>query len=135
MINDTLGHAVGDGLLIEVAKRLQAAIRESDLVARLGGDEFVVVLRLGEGQAVDYSAMVADKILSSVAQPYLVDGHPLGTTPSIGIALYPHDGDDMSTLMKCADIAMHQAKETGRRCFCFFAGAATPLRWRSVRHS
>ena len=79
--------------------------------------------------------MVADKILSSVAQPYLVDGHPLGTTPSIGIALDPHDGDDMSTLMKCADIAMHQAKETGRRCFCFFAGAATPLRWRSVRHS
>ena len=64
--------------------------------------------------------MVADKILSSVAQPYLVDGHPLGTTPSIGIALYPHDGDDMSTLMKCADIAMHQAKETGRGRFCFF---------------
>ena len=127
MINDTLGHAVGDGLLIEVAKRLQATIRESDLVARLGGDEFVVVLRLGEGQAVDYSAMVADKILSSVAQPYSVDGHPLGTTPSVGIALYPRDGDDMNTLMKCADIAMYQAKEAGRGRFCYFAGAATPL--------
>ena len=127
MINDTLGHAVGDGLLIEVTKRLQATIRESDLVARLGGDEFVVVLRLGEGPAVDYSAMVADKILSSVAQPYSVDGHPLGTTPSVGIALYPRDGDDMNTLMKCADIAMYRAKEAGRGRFCYFAGAATPL--------
>ena len=127
MINGTLGHAVGDGLLIEVAKRLQATIRESDLVARLGGDEFVVVLRLGEGPAVDYSAMVADKILSSVAQPYSVDGHPLGTTPSVGIALYPRDGDDMNTLMKCADIAMYRAKEAGRGRFCYFAGAATPL--------
>ena len=67
--------------------------------------------------------MVADKILSSVAQPYLVDGHPLGTTPSIGIALYPHDGDDMSSLMKCADIAMHQAKEAGRGRY-FFCGSS-----------
>ena len=72
--------------------------------------------------------MVADKILSSVAQPYLVDGHPLGTTPSIGIALYPHDGDDMSTLMKCADIAMHQAKETGRGRFGFFLREQRRLR-------
>lgn len=122
-INDTLGHGVGDALLIEVAKRLLASVRESDLVARLGGDEFVVVLRFGTGQTREFASQVADKILSGISPPYQIGNHGLNTTPSIGIALFPKDGADMDTLMKCADIAMYQAKEGGRGQYRFYAGS------------
>ena len=91
-INDTLGHHVGDQLLIEVARRLRDSVRDSDIVARLGGDEFIVVLtRMTD--AMD-AAPLADKILRSLGQPYAFDGKEMHSSPSIGIAVYPSDGED-----------------------------------------
>ncbi len=123
MINDTLGHPVGDDLLVEVARRLRQSVRASDMVARLGGDEFVIVLT---GDGVDLAAAhVAEKILMSIALPCRIDGHELHTTPSIGIAVFPNDGDSVEKLMKNADIAMYHAKSQGRANFQFFAGEMT----------
>ncbi|GAO36932.1 diguanylate cyclase [Sulfuricella sp. T08] len=119
IINDTLGHNIGDGLLVEVAQRLRGHVRESDLLARLGGDEFVVAL---EGDdVVNAVAQVAEKILGSLSQPYQIDGHVLHSTTSIGISLYPHDGDSIESLMKNADTAMYHAKSMGRNNFQFFS--------------
>ena len=120
-INDTLGHQVGDRLLVEVARRLQATVRESDIVARLGGDEFVVVLA---GMEADSDAVtVAGKIIAVLGEPYLIDGHELHSSPSIGIGLYPEDGADEQTLMKNADTAMYHAKAQGRNNYQFFTAA------------
>lgn len=118
VINDSLGHQVGDGLLIEVAHRLKDSVRDSDLVARLGGDEFVIVLT--DKNAAHASAHVADKILTALSKPYLVKGINLRTTPSIGISLYPHDGETIELLMKNADTAMYHAKAVGRNNYQFF---------------
>lgn len=119
-INDSLGHHVGDGLLVEVAERLRQSVRESDVVARLGGDEFVVVLT---DIAADTVATVAGKLLKNLAQPYVIDEHALHSTPSIGISLFPEDGADAETLMKNADTAMYHAKEAGRNTCQFFTAA------------
>ncbi|MBA4343274.1 MAG: hypothetical protein C0423_14145 [Methylibium sp.] len=122
-INDTLGHAVGDGLLVEVARRLKALVRDSDIVARLGGDEFVLVLTgLGLNGAAA-AAAVAQKVIHSLGQPYRVQGHELHSTPSIGIAMCPADGVDGEALMKSADAAMYHAKDAGRNNFQFFTPA------------
>ena len=118
-INDTLGHNIGDGLLVEVAHRLRGHVRESDLLARLGGDEFVVAL--AGDDAVNAVALVAEKILGSLSQPYQIGGHVLHSTTSIGISLYPHDGDSIESLMKNADTAMYHAKSMGRNNFQFFS--------------
>ena len=120
-INDTLGHHVGDLLLIEVARRLRDSVRDSDIVARLGGDEFVVVLT-GMTDNLD-AASLADKILRSLGQPYAIEGNELHSSPSIGIAVYPSDGDDVPTLMKNADTAMYHAKERGRNNVQYFTAA------------
>lgn len=118
VINDTLGHHVGDQLLIEVARRLRETVRDSDVVARLGGDEFVVMLsNVEHGSTV---ALVAEKLVASVGQPCQISGHDLYTTPSIGIAMFPTDGDDGEVLMKNADAAMYHAKMEGRNNFQFF---------------
>ncbi len=120
-INDTLGHHVGDLLLIEVARRLRDSVRESDIVARLGGDEFIVVLtRMSD--AMD-AAPLADKILRSLGQTYSLEGKELHSSPSIGIAVYPGDGEDGSTLMKNADTAMYHAKSRGRNNVQYFTAA------------
>ncbi|MFA7269422.1 MAG: EAL domain-containing protein [Sterolibacterium sp.] len=120
-INDTLGHHVGDGLLVEVARRLLSSVRESDIVARLGGDEFVVVLA---GMEADSDAVtVAGKIIHVLGEPYHIDGHELHSSPSIGIGLYPGDGTDEQTLMKNADTAMYHAKAQGRNNYQFFTAA------------
>ncbi|WP_303786971.1 EAL domain-containing protein [Azovibrio restrictus] len=117
-VNDSLGHGVGDQLLAEVARRLQSCLRGDDLLARLGGDEFVLLLpRLA--QAED-AAGVAAKLLAALAHPVLVAGHELSVSASIGIALYPADGEDVETLLKHADIAMYSAKAAGRANFQFF---------------
>lgn len=121
VINDTLGHHIGDQLLIEVAQRLRLCVRESDIVARLGGDEFVVVLT--NIVAATDAAPVASKILDSICQPYRSDSHLLHTSPSIGISLYPQDGDTVETLMQNADTAMYHAKEQGRSNFQYFTAA------------
>jgi len=130
LINDTLGHHVGDLLLIEVAQRLKNCVRQSDIVARLGGDEFVVVLTgLGEDNMV--ATTVAGKILNQLARPYEIEGHMLHSSPSIGISLFPVDGDDIATLMKNADAAMYHAKEQGRNNAQYFTAelnAAASLR-------
>ncbi|BCS55624.1 hypothetical protein GSbR_02270 [Geobacter sp. SVR] len=116
-VNDTLGHAGGDALLMQVAERLRGSVRASDLVARLGGDEFIVIMtdvRLRAG-----AATVAEKILASLSEPYLINEHTLENRASIGISLYPHDGDSVEDLMKYADRAMYRAKEAGRGRFRF----------------
>jgi diguanylate cyclase (GGDEF)-like protein len=118
-INDALGHRVGDRLLRTVAKRLAACVRESDTLARLGGDEFVALL-VGVNSA-DGITTVAKKILMLVSEPIYIDDHEIYTTGSIGIAVYPLDGDDSHTLLKHADLAMYQAKELDRNNFQFFS--------------
>lgn len=118
VINDTLGHHVGDELLIQVANRLRSGVRESDVVARLGGDEFVVMLcNIEHTSAV---ALIAEKLIGSLGEPYVVSGHTLYATPSIGIAIFPVDGNDGDALMKNADAAMYHAKTAGRNNFQFF---------------
>ena len=116
-INDTLGHRVGDELLIEVAKRMKSMVRDEDTVSRQGGDEFILVL---PGADADGAAHVAGKLLESVAQPYQIDQHELIVTASIGIAIYPGDGEDFDALSQCADVAMYRAKQEGRNNFRFF---------------
>lgn len=111
IINDSLGHRIGDLLLQEVARRLRALLREADTVSRIGGDEFVVVLP--EIQSEDAAAEVAKKIIDSLEQPYLIESHALSVTPSIGISLYPDDGNEVELLLNRADSAMYRAKQNG----------------------
>jgi diguanylate cyclase (GGDEF)-like protein len=111
-INDTLGHAAGDRLLQQVADRLNHSLREGDTVARLGGDEFMVMLT-GFRQVEDV-AKVARKLLRIMRPPFFIDGNELHITTSIGISLYPYDGENAETLAKNADIALYRAKEHGR---------------------
>jgi diguanylate cyclase (GGDEF)-like protein/PAS domain S-box-containing protein len=120
-INDSLGHHVGDQLLIDVAQRLRENVRESDIVARLGGDEFIVVLTHME-EGMD-AAAPADKIMRALRQPYRFDDKELHSSPSIGIAIYPGDGEDGPTLMRNADAAMYHAKELGRNNVQYFTEA------------
>ncbi|HEY8972753.1 MAG TPA: EAL domain-containing protein [Burkholderiaceae bacterium] len=118
-INDTLGHEGGDQLLQEVARRLRACLRDSDAVARLGGDEFVVLLpQIEDGQ---YAAAVGQKILSAVSHPFVLTGQEFRVSVSVGISTYPQDGRDDMTLMKNADVAMYQAKQTGKNNFQFYS--------------
>jgi len=117
-INDTLGHHAGDELLVEVARRLLGAVRESDIVARLGGNEFVVALP-GIGSPDD-AAHLADKIAREISRPYLISGQEQRTTPSIGICLFPEDGGEIGDLLKNADVAMYHAKAKGRGNYQFF---------------
>lgn len=115
VINDSLGHTVGDELLREVAHRLKAAVREGDTVARVGGDEFTIVLQ--DLSRRDAATVVAEKVLRAVAEPIAVGEHRLYVTTSIGIACYPADGEDAELLLKSADTAMYRAKSEGRNTF------------------
>jgi diguanylate cyclase (GGDEF)-like protein/PAS domain S-box-containing protein len=117
-INDTLGHHVGDKLLIDVAARLKGCVRNSDVVARIGGDEFIIVLTSIKDNS--HAAIVAENILQMVSQPYNIDGHEISTSPSIGISIYPDDGTVYDELMRAADVAMYHAKEHGRNNYHYF---------------
>ncbi|MDY7540688.1 EAL domain-containing protein [Undibacterium sp. RTI2.1] len=117
-INDSLGHATGDGLLKSVAKRLLDCVRQSDTISRQGGDEFIVLLPSIEH--AEYAALSAKKILMSLELPHLVEQNEIFIGASIGIGIYPDDGDDTRTLLKNADIAMYHAKQYGRNNFKFF---------------
>ena len=117
-INDEHGHEAGDEVLKEVARRLRASVRESDLVGRLGGDEFLIVLADVQSEAA--AARVARVCLRRVDRPYTFRGKSLCTTPSIGIALFPRDGGDVDTLIRHADAAMYRAKSEGRNTFRFY---------------
>lgn len=117
-VNDSLGHPVGDELLRIVALRLKEALRHGDTIARLGGDEFIILLENSKShQDVE---CVAFKILAVLTQPFMVHGHKLDIGTSIGISCYPDDGEDATTLIKHADLAMYQAKEQGRGNFRFY---------------
>ena len=111
-VNDTLGHNVGDQLLQGVGDRLAGLLRKSDTVARMGGDEFMLILP--ELAQVGDATRVAHKILEAFRKSFVCDGHELHVTTSIGLAIYPYDGEDADTLIKNADIAMYQAKDLGR---------------------
>jgi diguanylate cyclase (GGDEF)-like protein/PAS domain S-box-containing protein len=117
-VNDTLGHPAGDRLLQIVARRIRAALRIEDIVARLGGDEFAVVIET-VASASD-AATVAEKLTAVIAEPLDLDGQTACVTSSIGIAVYPSDGEDATTLLKVADTALYVAKREGRNTFRFY---------------
>ncbi|SHJ32101.1 PAS domain S-box-containing protein/diguanylate cyclase (GGDEF) domain-containing protein [Malonomonas rubra DSM 5091] len=134
MVNDTFGHSVGDKLLQSAAQRLKGCLREADTVsrigddvqlgekhvlARLGGDEFIILLP--HLRVAEDAAIVARQIIADMAKPFLIDGNEVVTPASIGLAIYPDDGEDRETLLRCADIAMYHAKEQGRNSFYFFS--------------
>ncbi len=119
LINDSLGHAAGDKLLKIVAERLNDCVRKSDTVARLGGDEFIIVLP-SVPQTEDVT-LIAQKVLHSLTRPVDLEGQEVFTSTSIGIAMYPADGRDVDSLIRCADMAMYRAKETGRNTYQFFS--------------
>ena len=119
-INDELGHEIGDAVLIEVARRMRDAVRETDTVARIGGDEFVIVLSgLSRNEVAE---KVATKLLEAIPLPIRVSGHRCEVGVSIGIALYPEHGDSVDKLTSAADSAMYQAKEAGRMRYCLYDG-------------
>lgn len=118
-INDSLGHHAGDQLLKQVAQRLLKCIRETDIVARLGGDEFVVILtRL---KSLTAAELLADNIINEINRPYQIDNHNIKSGASLGVAMYPQDGNDAGELLQKADLAMYRAKSTGRNCYRVFA--------------
>jgi diguanylate cyclase (GGDEF)-like protein len=122
IINDSLGHAAGDELLIEMASRLRTSLTEADVVARLGGDEFVVILSAISG--CEQVSAIARSVMSALSKPLTIGDHECLATASIGISMFPSDGGDETTLMKHADLAMYQAKEEGKNDFRFFARRA-----------
>jgi diguanylate cyclase (GGDEF)-like protein len=128
-INDTLGHEAGDELLITMALRLRSAVRESDLVARLGGDEFVVLLEGSASVDIKVSDLntAAQKLLTAMGEPIDISGNTFLVTGSMGIALYPRDGDDCITLLRRADAAMYLAKDKGKNNVQFYTAELADL--------
>ncbi len=126
-VNDTLGHPVGDQLLQTVAQRLTGCVRAEDTVARMGGDEFTVILE--EINDAAHVVPVARKVIAALAQPMTLEGKPLAITTSLGISLYPEHGEEPDSLIRHADTAMYQAKESGRNNFQFFTAALDTKRF------
>lgn len=118
VINDSMGHTIGDSLLIEIGRRLKASTRDTDTVARFGGDEFVIVLSGDAGENIQLS--VLNRIMDAIAEPAYINNHELINTCSIGISVYPDNGENAEILIKNADIAMYRAKELGRNNYQFF---------------
>jgi diguanylate cyclase (GGDEF)-like protein/PAS domain S-box-containing protein len=122
-VNDSFGHYVGDRLLEAVSKRLQATLRDSDTIARLGGDEFVIGVPLvADNQHIE---TVAQKVLSTLGEPFRIEGHDLQVSASIGISVYPADGENPDALLQFADAAMYEAKRKRRGIYCFFTPELT----------
>jgi len=119
VINDTLGHNIGDLLLKEIAKRLKYCVRDSDVIARLSGDEFTILL--DDITTANDISPIAEKIIKEIALPFMNSGHELFTSASIGISIFPDDGKTASSIMRHADIAMYRAKSKGGNQFCFYS--------------
>lgn len=117
-VNETLGHDIGDKLLLGVAKRLENCVRKSDTVARLGGDEFAILL--DDLRDVKFVAVVARKILQALSKPIMVEEYELYATSSIGISLYPDDSEDLDVLLRCADTALYRAKDAGKNNYQYY---------------
>ncbi len=130
-INDSLGHDMGDIVLKEVSQRLKAKIRSTDTLARLGGDEFTILME--DLKTPHDAALQGQKIIHVLEQPIHVEGHTLYVTSSIGISLYPEDGDDASHLLKYADAAMYKAKEEGRHNYKFYSSEMIDLAFERVQ--
>ena len=111
-INDSLGHDAGDTLLRLVADRLVATVRQEDTVARMGGDEFVIALV--ELSHAEDAANLVSKAIQAVSQPYRIQGRDVSMTASVGVGIYPVHGEDVETLMKSADLALYEAKRSGK---------------------
>ncbi|WP_300273079.1 EAL domain-containing protein [Halomonas sp.] len=124
-VNDSLGHAAGDALLVEVAKRLQGALREDDTLARLGGDEFIVLLP--EVGKIEAAQQVVQRLIDSISTSFRMGGHDFRIGCSLGISLYPDDADSVELLIQYADAAMYRAKQEGRNTYRFFH--QHQLRW------
>ncbi len=122
-INDSLGHALGDRLLVEVALRLRSTVRSEDTVARMGGDEFILLME--NLRQDEDAALLAQKLLQVMSAPFHLEGHEFYITSSIGISLYPRDGTDAETLVRNADAAMYRAKAQGRNAYAFYTEALT----------
>jgi diguanylate cyclase (GGDEF)-like protein len=116
-INDTMGHPVGDAVLITISRRLRESIRQADIAARMGGDEFAVLLA---GAKAEMAAGIAERIIAAVARPVEVDGHTIRVSASVGISLVPKDGADYRGLTKAADVALYDAKARGKGRFRFY---------------
>ena len=118
-VNDGLGHDAGDAVLKQVAARIEAVLRDSDYVARLGGDEFLIVVP----QVSDHetAGRVGKKLLDAIGAPYLLAEQQSNVSVSIGISMFPQDARDRETLMKCAELALYEAKHAGRNRLCFYA--------------
>jgi diguanylate cyclase (GGDEF)-like protein/PAS domain S-box-containing protein len=123
LVNDTQGHAAGDEMLQQVARRLSQCVRSGDTVARISGDEFVVIL--GELASSESAAAVAQKLLERVGEPFALAGREAFVSASIGIALYPEDGDNVDVLVSAADAAMYRAKQSSRNSYCYFTPGIT----------
>lgn len=133
-INDTLGHSVGDAVLKGVVARVQASVRDIDTISRQGGDEFVILLP--RVQSTEVVSVIAERIIASVSAPLEIDHHVIHTSFSIGVAFCPDDAADFETLMRRADVAMYQSKETGRNSYTFFAaGMNEAVRQRLEMHN
>ena len=120
-VNDSLGHHVGDGLLREVARRISSTVRDADVVSRLGGDEFIVVL--SDVATRQDATAVAGKLIENISTEMNIEGHPISVSPSIGISVFPADGESTGELVRHADAAMHHAKEKGRANYQLFKPA------------
>jgi len=130
-INDSLGHPVGDALLQFAAQRLQGCVRRADTVARLSGDEFTLLLE--DIDDVESAVRVAEKVLTAFSQPFCMEGHEVAVTPSIGISVFPRDGDDIDSLLRNADSAMYEAKEKGRNAYAMYSQRMTDAALERVR--
>lgn len=138
-VNDSLGHKAGDMLLRQIAQRFRASLRPDDIIARLGGDEFVVVAECTHGDRS--AARIAEKLGDALLQPFVLEGQEVKAGASIGVSMYPRDGETCEALLQNADTALYRAKADGRRTYCFFTaemGTASKVRLRlqtDLRHA